>query len=232
MNKNIREYVKKSADKIKKYSFYNKIVFIKDPLPEYINLLHILRKIEKLIPEHFLYNVDGLYIGFYQEFEDRDVNALYKDGIIYVSNEQDDNDDMVDDIVHEISHAFEETYPVEIYGDGSIENEFLKKRVHFSFLADYEGYKIEKSKISNLDYDREFDEILYQDIGYDKILPLTHNLFINPYALTSIREYFATGFEEHYLGEKDFLKKISPSIYKKIYELENLKDEDVQHYEI
>jgi hypothetical protein len=46
-------------------------------------------------------------------------------------------------------------------------------------------------------------------------------VFITPYAATSLREYFATGFTEFYLHPDDheFLKKISPELYKKINSL-------------
>ena len=46
-----------------------------------------------------------IIVGWFKEFEERDINAFYKDATIYVSNVQDDEDDMVDDIVHEFAHS-------------------------------------------------------------------------------------------------------------------------------
>ena len=225
MKNNIEKYVKKSSKNTNLYFLYNsKRVVIKDPLPEHVDLQSILKKIERLIPEHFLYNVDAMYVGLYQEFEDRNINALYRDGVLYISSEQDNDKDMIDDIVHEIAHAFEEVYPVDIYGDGKIEDEFLKKRMSFGFLMNYEGFKIERDLLISIEYSEELDQILLNDIGYDKIWPLTSELFINPYAITSLREYLATGFEEYFLGERSFLKEISPSIHEKITELENIEN--------
>ena len=71
------------------------------------------------------------------------------------------------------------------------------------------------------EYDQEFDEFLYQDIGYNKLSELLRGVFITPYAATSLREYFATGFTEFYLypDNHNYLKKISPELYKKILQL-------------
>jgi len=44
-------------------------------------------------------------------------------------------------------------------------------------------------------------------------------LFVSPYAATSLREYFAIGFEEYHLKDRVYLKKISPKLYFKIEEL-------------
>ena len=48
----------------------------------------------------------------------------------------------------------------------------------------------------------------------------TTGLFIRPYASISMREYFATGFEAYYLGQKDALHRISPALYQKISDLQ------------
>jgi hypothetical protein len=50
----------------------------------------------------------------------------------------------------------------------------------------------------------------------------TAGIFIRPYAAISLREYFATGFEAYYLGNKIHLEKISPMLYDKINELHQL----------
>ena len=48
-------------------------------------------------------------------------------------------------------------------------------------------------------------------------------LFSTPYAVTSLREYFATGFEEFYIGDRNYIKKISPNLYNKLTYLDGLK---------
>ena len=48
-------------------------------------------------------------------------------------------------------------------------------------------------------------------------------LFVSPYAPTSLREYFATGFEEYYIGDRNYLRKISPNLYTQISKLDDLQ---------
>ena len=45
---------------------------------------------------------------------------------------------------------------------------------------------------------------------------VTTGIFIRPYGSVSLREYFATGFEAYYLGDKNLLNKISPHLYEKV----------------
>ncbi len=42
----------------------------------------------------------------------RSFNSVYEDGAIYITNDQDDELDMVDDIVHEAAHAIEVPYGI------------------------------------------------------------------------------------------------------------------------
>ena len=46
-----------------------------------------------------------IYVGDFSHFEERDTNAAYENGAIYIINVQDNAMDMADDIVHEIAHA-------------------------------------------------------------------------------------------------------------------------------
>ena len=85
---------------------------------------------------------------FFEEFEDRDINAMFKDGAIYVSNEQDDVEDMVDDIVHEIAHSLETPYGGLIYGDKKIEKEYSHKRIKLYEILESEGLNPDKKNIS------------------------------------------------------------------------------------
>ena len=38
-------------------------------------------------------------------------------------------------------------------------------------------------------------------------------LFASPYGATSLREYFANGFEKYFLGEAQHVKEVSPMLY-------------------
>ena len=69
---------------------------------------------------------------------------------------------------------------------------------------------------------------LKDGVGYERLNNLINGLFLNPYSTVSLREYFARGFEEYYLGDRLYLKKICPYINKKLYLLDNLEN----NYEI
>ena len=86
-----------------------------------------------------------------------------------------------------------------------------------------QGYDISNLDFFETEYDEEFDLFLYKEVGYDALRLLVVDLFTAAYSATSLREYFARGFEEYYLGNLLYLKDISPYIYKKL-SLLNEKD--------
>ena len=213
----VDNYIEQSLRNSPEKVFFKKTtVLVKDPLPENVNIDRVLSLLEKRIPEHLAYGIDMIYIGQFQEFVDRDINAAYKDGAIYVTNEQIDEDDMLDDITHEIAHACEEAYTSLIYADGKIQNEFVGKRRRLFEILRTEGYKVSLEDFLNTEYSREFDEFLYQEVGYDKLTFFTMGLFVSPYGATSYREYFANGFEHYFLNEPRYVKVVSPAVYEKI----------------
>ena len=74
----------------------------------------------------------------------------------------------------------------------------------------------------DLEYNQEFDEFLYQTVGYDKLSAIVSGLFLTAYAPTSLREYFATGFTTYYMDPNHaYFKKVSPALYEKINSLQD-----------
>ena len=109
-----QQYIKNSSRQFKE-SFHEKDlgnikVYVKDDLPKDFNLNLALQKVENLVNNKLFNTVDYIMIGQFDFIESRDLNAAYHDGTIYVTNEQDDEDDFVDDIIHEIAHAVEVEY--------------------------------------------------------------------------------------------------------------------------
>ena len=195
-------------------------IFIKDALPKFIDPDTVFKFISYRIPSHLMNGIDVIYVGDFDMFKEKEINALYQDGAIYVSNEQDNFDDMVDDIVHEISHSVEEKYYDLIYSDQSVKKEFLSKRKKLYdtlIMHDYKPY----SKVQNTyAYDEQIDMYFYKDLGYELMHHVTNGLFLSPYAATSLREYFAIGFEHYYLKDRREIKKNCPVLYNKLSELE------------
>jgi hypothetical protein len=198
-------------------------VYVKDELlNDGISLSSVIAKVSQIVPQFFVHGLDSIYVGDFQQFRERGINAFYDDGSLYISNVQDDEDDMIDDIVHEIAHHVEENHGMDIYGDGRLEREFLGKRKKLYFLLDAEGYDVRIRDFLNPEFSREFDEFLSQDVGYMNLRGVTQGLFYSPYAATSLREYFANGFENfHIKKDYNYLQIMSPVLYNKI---ENLLD--------
>jgi len=203
-------------------------VYFKDQLEnEDIDVERVVAKAESVIPEHLLSEFEMIVVGWFKEFEDRDINAFYKDGVLHISSRQVDEKDMFDDIVHEIAHSVEETYSYEVYGDQAIKDEFLRKRqiLHDKLWA--LGYKAPIQWFMETEYDKEFDEFLFEKVGKDKLRMICMGLFINAYAPVSLREYFATGFADYYLYQNHgLLAKVSPALAKKMNFLQDVKNLD------
>jgi hypothetical protein len=197
-------------------------VYIKDPLVnENIDIEKVINRVEEIIPIHLLEEVEMVIIGWFDEFEKRSVNAFYKDGALYVSNIQDNEEDIFDDIVHEIAHSLEQLYGYDIYGDKQLEKEFLRKRKYLHDILWKHGYKAPLSYFMDPEYNEEFDAFLLKKVGYGKLSSLIAGIFLSAYAPTSLKEYYATGFTEFYLDPNhNFLKKTSPALYKKIFMLQ------------
>jgi len=49
-------------------------------------------------------------------------------------------------------------------------------------------------------------------------------LFYSPYAITSLREYWANGFENYLLGDRERLKDLSPILFRKVEEIISERD--------
>lgn len=141
---------------------------------------------------------------------------MYDSGAIYISSKVKTEDDFKRDLVHEIAHSFEESKPEEIYEDGSIQKEFLKKRKHLFSILKNQGYPVIFSDFENINFDPKMDEFLYNTVTYDKLATLTNGIFISPYAATSLREYYANSFEEFFIGSSKTVKDISPAVFEKI----------------
>ena len=124
----LKESVKRSKTLKDHYMLKGIDIYVKDQLPQEIDIDFVIRYVAKRLPDHVLKNIDIIYVGKFQDLIDRDVNALWQNGAIYITNEQDSEVDMIDDLIHEIAHSNEKQFQQIIYEDGKLEKEFLYKR--------------------------------------------------------------------------------------------------------
>jgi len=201
-------------------------VYFQHPV-EGVDVEKVIDKVESVLPAHLLNDIEMIIFGWFDEFEERSINAFYKDNAIYVSYLQQGADDLYDDLLHEIAHSLEEAHGYQIYADEKIKQEFLRKRRYLHDILWKNGFKAPMAFFNNVEYDEEFDNFLYKKVGYDKLANIVSGLFISPYAATSLREYFATAFTEFYLDSNhQFLQKVQPAVYEKIKSLQNIKELD------
>lgn len=205
--------------KIKKEYFIHGdiLLLVNDPLHESINVSLVKKKIEKNIPKKLFNNLDYIYIGNFDELKARDVQSAYLRGAIFINNEDQTEDSLYAAIVHELAHSIEETFRESIYGDDELAAEFVSKRKKLRTILKQENI-IYPDSIAYIrtEYNPSFDKFFYETVGYDRLNQLIVNIFMSPYAVTSLREYFANGFEHFYLFDRDYLKTICPKLYTKI----------------
>ena len=221
----IQESVRRSKRLKDQYQMNGVQVFIKDSLPEQVDPDFVFNYVGSRIPLYLTTNIDMIYVGKFPEMEERDINAFYENDAIYVTSEQDDEMDMIEDIVHEVSHAVEHYNREAIYGDGKLQREFIAKRKRLSALLS-QKYDVPSDFNINFEYDRAIDDFLYRVVGYDILNQVCVGIFPSAYAATSVSEYWAKGFEELFIGEKTSLKNMCPVLYKKLaLTMKELEDE-------
>jgi hypothetical protein len=221
----IKESIKRGNRMKDHYKVSSVDVFVKDALPEEISASFVFDYISARIPLYLMKNVEIIYVGKFPEMEEREVNAYYENDAIYVTNDQDDEMDMIEDIIHEISHAVENYNQEFIYGSGALQREFIAKRRRLSSLLS-QKFDVPSDFDINFEYDRAIDNFLFRDVGYDILNQICVGIFPSGYAATSLSEYWAKGFEELFIGDRSDLRSLCPVLYKTLTTLiKELKDE-------
>ena len=207
----------------KEYHMFGDIyVFIKDPLPQEVDMTMVIKQVEEIVPIGLTQELEAIYVGQFPELVSREVKAVYKDATIYMTNEQDSVEEAVDDIIHEIAHSVESFAGMEIYSDGTLETEFIEKRKNLLDTLRSYGYNVDVIRFLDTEYSKELDYFFYKGVGYDKMAILCIDVFPTPYSATSLREYFAVGLEEYLYGDKKALGEVSPVLYQKITDIINI----------
>jgi hypothetical protein len=202
MKQKIQKIIENSARKSRKQKkefllFGRVMVYIQDPLvSDAVNFEDIIIQLEEFVPPHLFDGIDLIYVGHFQDLFDRELEATYENAAILITNTLANNIDYIENIVHETGHALE---------------------------SNNEGHGAEHIDEMEPEYQEEMDKFLYQELGYESLNYLINGLFLNPYAVTSLREYFASGIEKYLLSADDrkYLKILSPKLIEKIEELIN-----------
>ncbi len=92
----IRYSFEKALRERQEYTFFGDIyVYVKDPIPESIDLAAVLGEVESTIPHQLAKEIDTIYVGRFEELAERELQALYKDGALYLTNLQHSEEQMI-----------------------------------------------------------------------------------------------------------------------------------------
>lgn len=216
----MREYIAESSKKAKEGRkifklFGHILVQLESSLPQGVDIEAVLASVKQRIPRNLLDDLDAIYIGNFKMLKDRNVDSMFVNGSILIKSNHESNEALFDTVMHEIAHAVELKEKDYIYGSGDLAREFLSKR-KLVFHALKDDYKIDKKMFLDINFNQALDTFFSQDIGYDNLGVITSNIFISPYGITSVREYFANGFEHYFIEGPEELVKISPVLCSKI----------------
>jgi len=220
-----KDYIKRTSKMIQENVSINQVdIDIDSEIPDNVNVAKVLTTFRGSLPKGYFKKLNGIKVLNLEEFDQRNISAKYSadDRILYISAErQDSNADMLDDLLHEMGHHAETLYGDFIYGDGAIKDEFIMKRMQLRFELGSDGYDYAQFDFKDVEYNPELDDYLYKRIGKEKLKMMTAGMFIRPYQSLSIREYFAVGFEQFYLGNHKTLHRDCPVLYKRMSELDH-----------
>jgi hypothetical protein len=219
----IKESIKKSKTLKDHYKLHDIDVFIKDKFTNALDFDFCLKQVASKIPSYLMSGIDIIYVGQFDFLKKREISALYDEGAIYITNVQEDEQDIIEDIIHEISHSLEERYSDFIYSDGKMMNEFLGKRKKLYFLLKAQEQKPPVELQTTIEFNQDIDDYLYKEVGYQLLWNLVIGLFISPYSVTDLREYFAVGFEYYVQGDHTTVKQTCPILFTRLEELFDLE---------
>lgn len=218
----ILNYIKKDnsgLNPLKEFNISGIVVKIEQRTENDLEIINSIKYVVNTMPNIFYKNIKYILVGNYDILTKRELDAFYDSNTIYLKAHYENNEKVISDIVHEICHSFEEYNKQYLYDDETIEKEFLSKRETLYRLLQTNNLifrPISKAHFETTQYQLEFDNYLYNTIGYEKISNFTNGLFISPYAATSLKEYLANAFEHFFVNDIFIVKKISPSIYNKL----------------
>ena len=177
----------------------------------------LVAELRRIIGSRSIQHLKAIKVGDFSFLNDQNYKSYYKDGIIYLSSGVGFIEELIDNFFHELAHSYEKVFYDKIYGDGFLKKEFLNKRSKLrDVITMYEGGMAPPVDFTEINYSRQLDDYLVNTIGYDKLWQYCSGIFSNPYAATSLREYFASGFEKVARGDAVFLDRLCPVLYNKV----------------
>jgi hypothetical protein len=213
----------------KEWYIYNKIlIYIKNNLKLSINMNYVIEIIENIIPKHiFNNNIDTIFIGEFQELKNKNLDVIYKEKSIYISNtKQYTNESLIYCILLGVGYSLLYSQKDYLFKDNIIQIEFLKKRVQLSNILKYYVEKgiLEYEKLISIDYYRMLESVvvhLLESLPRDKnILNALNEIYITNFGMFSIENYVIDGYVELlYTKDLSKFKRVYPELFLKLDKL-------------
>ena len=148
----------------REHSIFGKMFYLQQHFYGEVEVKDVISKIEKMMPPHLFDEVDMIIVDDFDFLRERELEALYKDGAIYLTPFLYSDHDVVENIVHEVSHSIEERLGRLIYGDGKLRKEFQTKRDTLARHLDAHNYDTSGLDFQDVEYDL-VDEFA-KEVGY------------------------------------------------------------------
>jgi hypothetical protein len=83
----------------KEYHLFGKLVYVQEPFVGDVSVQNVIDEIEQTIPPYLFEEVDTIIVGTFDFLDERDLEAIYKDGAIYISNKIINDRDLIENIL-------------------------------------------------------------------------------------------------------------------------------------
>jgi len=195
------------------FSFRNVSFFISNLS---LNIEHVKKDIYRL--PAFLYSeVNKIYIYNAEDLDNYDLDSSYGNRIIKIdSSKIESRKDLMKSLIHELYHSIQLSIKNKFSKQfEEVCLEYLNKKKHILdiFKNDPRFKPPEQVYYTNIFYNEDFDNYLYNIIGYKVINNRLKDYFPSSYSITSIDEYIATCFEIFYFENNKWLSIYCPEVF-------------------
>lgn len=207
------DYVKKTSSLKPMFDAHGVRFFIKTNLPDHISVDDLRKKIFKTLPPILFSGVKSVFVGDFEYLKARGATAISYEDSVFLTNDQDNIDDMIDDIAHELGHHVEKSFFHNIHRNPALQKEFIAKKTVAMKTLGQMGFDTTKSIPAKIEHDVELDKLLTSKIGLHNLEKEFANLVVTPYSLISLSEYFCEGLEFFLLNDAFYLQSVCPILY-------------------
>lgn len=173
------------------------------------------------LPKYLYSNTKTIYVHDAESLQSKQLDSLHNNnGTIEINaNSCKSIKNLLKLLIHELYHSLELDISrqfTEQYSNTVNEYRANKTKVLGKIKSDPRLEKPSRYYYSLIHYDSGFDDYLVNRITYPVLFNRITDLFCTPYALTSISEYIAIGFEVFLFENKEWVHIYNPMLYKLI----------------